>query len=359
MGSLGQMDLKIAQTGDAMNRSTMTAMWSCLVLAALAFGCGSPEAIATARRACAFEASCPAMTLGPDINGGTCFSTRTAPAIGAPDPERAFTANCAKTSNTCSAFRDCVSRNHGAAYCLLNPGRTCDQNILVACPSAGTGGAPPIVDPNAVVLTIDCAAATASGECHRVMGSAYCTTGVPCDGTSVTMAVPHCDGNRIVSCVPGVNRLAVQSDCAATNATCVPGTGTFATPQCVPTGTVCVIPPGQQNEDTYRCVGTDRTSECVADSTVPRNPDGSQVGHLATYSCVSDGFPGHCATVNGLGRCVPPDNQCAPDSPDRCDGDTLTICVNGHWEGTPCGSIGFSRCTQLTYRLAACSNNGT
>jgi hypothetical protein len=54
---------------------------------------------------------------------------------------------------------------------------------------------------------------------------------------------------------------------------------------------------------------------------------------------------------------VPDDNQCAPDSPDRCNGDTLEICVNGHYEGTPCGSLGFARCTQVSFSTAACTNN--
>ncbi len=341
-----------------MLRLLATVLASALVIT-VGSGCGSPDAVLRARRACAFMASCPRMSLPNSAadNGGSCYGLLSLPTSVTPGPEAAYGAECARTSNNCQAFRDCLSRNHGAPYCLATPGGSCDGNVVVHCPPS-RGSMPPDIDPADVIPTEDCA--LAGGECHAANNQAACTTATPCDPTMPLLAAPHCDGDRIVVCNTIVERIVVVSDCAAAGGTCaMSGGGTPQIARCALSGEACTIPANTPASATAHCDGDTTVASCTADPTQPQNGDGSQPGHTVRTSCNSGAFQGHCGTIHGVATCLPNDNACAPDSPDRCAGDTLEICVNGHYEGTACSSIGFARCTQRTHLVAACTGNAS
>jgi hypothetical protein len=227
------------------------------------------------------------------------------------------TIECGAEARDCMEALTCTSYGHGPAYCMANPGSTCDGSIRVVCNAAGWG-----------YEAEDCAAVGL--ECREGMMSvvprqAVCTDGTPCDYATFVSA---CEGSRLVECTSLDVRTSVDCTALPFPATCGTITNADGTTEqgCVPIGPDCDFIDA-------RCEGTAIVA-CSA-------------GHEARIDC-SAVFEGHCELVDsGSGpepRCVPDATECSTYAPDACDGGSLRSCVNGRLVSTPCADLGFAGC---------------
>jgi hypothetical protein len=270
----------------------------------------SPDAV---RKVCAMEQSCLAKP--PFSSGGDCVSQielGLASGLGiffgpsVSDLERYV--GCMATANDCASALDCATAHHGASYCQSGAS-SCDGDTRVSC-IAGLG-----------LSLQDCAAQ--GQKCVAAGDDAICSTGKSCNPDKGL----RCDGTVVVDCNPD-SATETRFDCANLDQDAVCARIDDGTSQghlgCVKKGSAACTVADQ------RCDGT-KAVTCNYGA-VER-----------TVDCAS--FGNQCAVGEGHSvTCVPTATECSPSSPDSCDGDSLRICVNGHWAPTACSSIGLRTC---------------
>ncbi len=316
-----------------------------LALSLLFVACARPESVSSIRRGCVVASSCATAGMGvPRSGGGVCYIQSAATIARGASPEQQYTLKCAREATNCTTFRSCTTRNHGVDYCTANRGESCDGNVRVSCPMVGPNTPPELIPP---ATTQDCA--LLGLVCSASNGNAACTNGMACDA----MFMPTCDGTKIVTCDRST-MMQEPTDCArqTPGSTCVMlSVGGATVPTCL-TSTMCMLEPGRAST---RCE-TSSLISCVALPGAMPDPNGRREGREVRIDCAHEALEGRCAVVGGTSGCTSIQNQCAPDSPDRCNGNAVEICVNGRYESTDCGSIGFSRCAQLSFTTAVCVN---
>ena len=315
-----------------------------LTFGVFALSCARPESISSIRRGCVAALSCTPTVLGTPTRAGICFS-EIAPsvALGA-RPERQYQLRCAREATSCSTLRACITRNHNSDYCAAHHHDSCDGNVRVKCPLVEPNTPDELAQP---ATTQDCTLAGLT--CTAVNGSAVCGDGMACDRTFVDT----CDGTKVVRCDLATGTR-VSTDCARVLAggTCIMAWATGAMfPRCA-SSTVCTRDP---NRSPTRCESNSLIS-CVVVSDPMPDPLGRIEGREVRLDCAHEVLEGRCTTLGGVASCTSVQNQCGPTSPDRCNGNAVEICVNGRYESTDCGSLGFARCAQLTFTTAACVN---
>ncbi len=286
-------------------------------------GCGNPHSPLIApqpvhpeqiQRACAMEVSC--LSSAPITPAGNCVSEfeiglATGEGIffgpSASDLSRYVT--CANSSGDCTSALACASRNHGADWCSAHPNGGCDGDVLISC-VAGWG----LEQTDCDQLGMHCATSAS--------GAASCTDGSSCDPQT---AAAHCNGNRFVDCNGGTG-LESAIDCAAVIAggTCQETVGGIRSVGC-------------RSSQSSSC-GTNDSETCDGTTLVA-----CSAGAVTRVDCTQLGS--HCmATSSTTADCAPDGTDCTSQSPDTCVGDSLQLCVNGHWAQTACNSIGLGSC---------------
>jgi hypothetical protein len=212
--------------------------------------------------------------------------------------------DCVTTSSDCAAVLACASAKHDTAYCAADA-ISCDGDTRVVC-FGGWG-----------LSLEDC---TAEGlRCVSANQTSSCSSGVSCDWITDH---GHCDGPRIISCASGTHTEKIF-DCRSLDTAASCGAVTDSEdPECVKEGT------GSCGPDSVRCEGK----------------IGIACSHGLERRVDCGGFASHCVVRDNSLSCEPDAAECARSSPDRCNGDTLEVCVNGHYVATPCSSIGLTTC---------------
>jgi len=284
------------------------------------FGCGSsppPKVelppMGDIVKTCVMEVSC---LRSPPVSSASECVWRLAYGIlsgsGAPelssDELRRYIA-CGSQATDCATALACASRDHGPAYCSLQPGDSCDGNVLVRCALDASNA-------DWTILTTDCA--VLGERCEMANGSASCTTGEACEPTT---ASARCDGDRFVGCNQN-SHLVASYDCGviASGATCVSS----------PAGTSCELP-GPSCSGPNTC---DNDVLTVCQSGRERSLDCAQLGQ----------------TCRG-GRCEP--KGCSPSAvSDTCQSTMIRVCANGQFVSIDCASIGLATCEQNGSKVA-------
>ncbi len=270
-------------------------------------GCPGPPSVAALEKTCAMNVSCLAMPVGG--GGGDCVSflqtiLASPPGLlGRPSDYRRYV-DCAAAASDCATALDCVSRGHGPDYCERFPGLSCDGDLLVDCPSP----------PDWSLRNTECAAF--GMHCVATAVDAFCSDGGDCH------ASPACDGNRLLGCAQPRELLGAL-DCSAVypKGICTSdehlAACTIASPAC------------GSAQNALRCAGTTLVS-CFE-------------GHEWQRDCALDD-----ALCVGGGpddwQCLPKETSCDGQSPDRCNGPSLTLCVDGRPQDFDCTTIGLATC---------------
>jgi hypothetical protein len=265
----------------------------------------SPSEIA---RACAFEVSC--LSDPPLLPGGSCVTqfelglTVGGIFFGPSAEDLRRYVDCAIAGPDCATVVDCATRSHGASWCN-GGGNSCDGNTVVRC-QGGIG-----------LELEECD--TGAGDTCSVDGAGY----ADCNAGTCDPKVPaRCDGNRAVRCdSDGIEYIEDCGDNLIIE-TCFDG-------RCVPPGSTSCDPPTCDGAAIALCGGQLRV-DC------------------------SD-FAGHCVASNGDATCVPDATDCDDNSPDRCNGTALELCVNGKYFSIDCASLGLRTCGPVGKRVA-CTN---
>lgn len=260
-------------------------------------------------RACAIEVSCFQSPIASSVTECAAYLTAglddwlepTFLVLGTDPAEFRHYIDCADSGADCATVLDCVSRGHDAGYCAAHPGFSCDGDQLVQCAS---------VDP--ALFVTDCAAL--GMHCAERNGAAGCTDGVGCDPNSPAA----CDGNRYYQYCNSMG-LRYRLDCARSsipNATCRIGSNRAG---CLPSGPPCASP---------RCDGDVRVT-CL-------------VGQEVRDDCTQLGST--CTMVAGKPACVPVATTCDSNANGACDGNAISLCLQGVVETVDCSAIGLSTC---------------
>ncbi|MFT3773648.1 MAG: hypothetical protein QM820_50380 [Minicystis sp.] len=304
---------------------------------------------AGATRVCARVFSCPRLATSlrqslvapiDDVNFSTCMSWLAGPS---PAPPRGFTAQAealagVASATTCDeAARDldvspladddprCAS---GADACLPSGDvLDCHARRLVRCP--GTQFVP----------SSKCRSEGAFASCSIVLGSESCV------GT-----VPLCSGSVYSAC-DEASALREAIDCAPFGEACLDSS------QAV------VFGPGLKNKLSI-CTSSDNTSpqklcdDATGEGWMGCSADGGSVvlcNHLTKvktvtfggvevlYGCqTSLGWTCRDGIAGSIPYCERPDAECSPSDADvnRCDGDTLHVCLAGRRADIDCGAVG-------------------
>jgi hypothetical protein len=215
--------------------------------------------------------------------------------------------DCAAIAADCSAWLACSSGGHCPDFCPMGFGWVCDGDTLVVCS---------YTTPNGTYGTVwdDCAAK----GMHCDAGSASCTTGASCSAP----ADYHCEGNVITACNGG---LAYAETCSA-GFTCqdVSFDGAPSAACVEADAPTCSSPAPHCNGDVLEL--------CL----FGQFPD--------SIDCTSPAIEATCLEAFGNATCVPLAPDCTDGAPDRCHGDALSTCLNGHFRDVDCTSIGFRTC---------------
>jgi hypothetical protein len=233
--------------------------------------------------------------------------------------DKTLATTCAQ--NNCTDWQRCQNLGHDAAYCTAHPAMdTCDGNIAVSC---GT---------TRVISAQDCTAK--GGTCRVVGGFAGCYA----SGSCTTSPYPQCSGNLVIDCSQGMPR--IVSNCAVGGWMCATGTV-----QTIQMEGACV-PPGMNScgGASTSCSGTS-VVDCVS---VPFGPETTQ------WDCAAQGRV--CQMAGSLAVCTASNSSCSL-SADTCNGNSLTLCVDGMPVTQDCRALGFVGCLPAdATHVASCSN---
>jgi hypothetical protein len=278
-------------------------------------------------RICAMHQSCGGLPGGVFRAGTTaavCVTTVQEAAGRGMDRESLFAMDCAVRSASCDALRRCLGRGRDpAAYCAAHPGLSCDGTTFVDCGAA----------PN--IRTVECT--NMGGQCLTVGAVSGCVGATACDAMSMTP--PACAGTRVETCIDPLLRVA-SVDCATafTNWECAMVPGRPPAPsfgRCEPRGASCMGATG-------RCDGT---AAIRCDESVNRE---------VRYDCAGL-YEGTCSPDGGSARCAPTATMCDGNSPDFCAGNSLSMCINGHYAMVPCQAMGLRGCAVTADGIGRCS----
>jgi hypothetical protein len=155
----------------------------------------------------------------------------------------------------------------------------------------------------------------------EVADIAVCTDGVACEPGTPS----RCDGNFVVACQLGNLEKRVDCGLALPGGTCVhiESHGGVAT--------LCV-------HDGAACAPASFPARCEGDVAIT-----CPFGREQRLDCAS--AESTCRIMGSTGpECAPVATDCSEGSPDRCAGDALEVCVNGHYLATACAELGFRTC---------------
>lgn len=229
-------------------------------------------------------------------------------------------AQCALSTTGCEDLLACASLDHGPEYCTAHPGSSCDGHIAVNCPTN-------TLDRGWALGSIDCSLM------GMTCNNGGCTDGNTCDGPVVL----HCSGTKVVACVPELRRQSA-TDCSQV----YPGGrcgGHFGTLQCLPT-------------EEEECGSQTGNGFCSGNLLL-----GCDGPRKSTLNC--DALDSECGIdFSFFQDCIPRAQDCTRTSPDSCQGNDLSLCVNGRYQNVDCGSLGLGPCHVTVDGAAACASDG-
>ena len=271
---------------------------------------GRPITAAEVARACLLAVGC---SPSPIARVGACvlgLSRRALNPHGTGEDAWDRLLECASrpgTSSSCTAFVECATMGHPAAYCAAHPGDSCDGSIAVHCAEA------------ALAAAEDCAAipggsceATAIGASALVHCAAPGTCSTRCAGAGAFVDCGGAPGSYAARCTPGT--------------TCVEAPSSVPIAACLPTGSACAAEGARcDGAALVRCQGVNGTA--LRETRI----DCARLGWRCAEG--AEGF-----------ACLAPPFACALDVPTACEGDTLVACAGGANPRFDCRALGFARC---------------